>query len=165
MFKQPRSSIIRFWTVSIRRQLILGIALVHAVLMSVFIFDLVDRQSDFLYEQSIAQAEGLAKTLASTSSSWVLARDIAGLEEVLESQVGLPGLRYAMVITPRGKVMAHIDNSKNNLYLSDSLSRSLLNSPPKLQTLVSNNDLVDLAHPILIDDELIGWELKLGVGS
>jgi len=149
---------------SIRRQLILGIALVHAVLMTIFVFDLVDRQSEFLYEQSIAQAEGLAKTLATTSSSWVLARDIAGLEEVLQSQAGLPGLRYAMIITPRGKVIAHIDSSKNNLYLSDVVSRSLLNSPAELQTLVSDNNLVDLAYPILIENELIGWA-RVGIGQ
>ncbi len=36
-----------FWTASIRRQLMLGIALVHAVLMTIFVTDLVHRQSDF----------------------------------------------------------------------------------------------------------------------
>jgi len=164
MIETVRSLITSFWMASIRRQLILGIALVHALLMTIFVFDLVDRQSDFLYEQSIKQAEGLAKTLATTSSSWVLARDIAGLEEVLQSQASFPSLRYAMVITPRGKVMAHIDSSKNNLYLSDSISRTLLNSPAELQTLVSNNNLVDLAFPILIENELIGWA-RVGIGQ
>jgi len=164
MLKSNQSFITRFWMASIRRQLILGIALVHAVLMTIFVFDLVDRQSDFLYEQSIAQAEGLAKTLATTSSSWVLSRDIAGLDEVLQSQAGFPSLRYAMVLTPRGKVIAHIDSSKNNLYLSDKVSQKLLNSSAELQTLVSDNALVDLAYPILVEDELIGWA-RVGIGQ
>jgi len=164
MFESVLSLISRFWMASIRRQLILGIALVHAVLMTIFVFDLVDRQSQFLYEQSIAQAEGLAKTLATTSSSWVLARDIAGLEEVLQSQAGFPALRYAMVLTPRGKVIVHTDRTKNNLYLSDAISRELLNSPAELQILVSDNDLIDLAYPILIDDDLIAWA-RVGIGQ
>lgn len=164
MFKSIRSFITRFWMASIRRQLILGIALVHAVLMTIFVFDLVDRQSQFLYEQSIAQVEGLAKTLATTSSSWVLARDVAGLEEVLQSQAAFPALRYAMVLTPRGKVLSHTDRTKDNLYLSDEISRELLNSPAELQILVSDNNLIDLAYPILIDDDLIGWA-RVGIGQ
>ena len=72
------SLIRRFWTRSIRRQLILGIALVHAVLMSIFVFDMVERQRNFLAEQGIAQADGLANTLAASSVSWVLASDIEG---------------------------------------------------------------------------------------
>ncbi|MFP5506768.1 MAG: hypothetical protein ACLGH6_11255 [Gammaproteobacteria bacterium] len=59
----------RFWTRSIRRQLILGIALVHAVLMTIFVFDMVERQRNFLTEQGIAQADGLANTLAASSVS------------------------------------------------------------------------------------------------
>jgi len=154
----------RFWTTSIRRQLILGIALVHAVLMTIFVVDLVHRQSRFLHEQSIAQAEGLAKTIASSSTSWVLAHDIAGLNEVLQSQSSFPDLRYAMVVSPRGKVIAHTDKSKNNLYLSDAISRRLLDSEAQAQTLLANNLLVDVACPIVVDDELIGWA-RVGVGQ
>lgn len=164
MMSNIRSMIERFWSASIRRQLIVGIALVHAVLMTIFVVDLVDRQSQFLHEQSFAQAEGLAKTLASSSTSWVLANDIAGLDEVLQSQSSFPGLRYAMVVSPRGKVIAHTDKTKRNLYFSDDISRRLLNSEFHAQTLLANNMLVDVAYPIVIDDELIGWA-RVGIGQ
>ena len=164
MFNQFRTFVVNFWMASIRRQLILGIALVHAALMTVFVIDLVDRQSDFLYEQSISQAEGLAKTMATSSSSWVLAQDVIGLDEVLQSQASFPGLRYAMIVSPQGKVIAHTDASKNNLYLSDSTSRQLLNSLAQSLTLVSNTSLVDIAYPIMIDEDLIGWA-RVGIGQ
>ena len=162
MFERFRSLVVNFWMASIRRQLILGIALVHAVLMTIFVADLVDRQSEFLYEQSISQAEGLAKTMATSSSSWVLAQDVIGLDEVLQSQASFPGLLYAMVVSPQGKVIAHTDTSKNTLYLSDSTSRQLLNSAAQPLTLVSNASLVDIAYPIKIDEDLIGWA-RVGV--
>lgn len=164
MFNRFRLFVVNFWMASIRRQLILGIALVHAVLMTFFVIDLVNRQSDFLYEQSISQAEGLAKTLATSSSSWLLALDVIGLDEVLQSQASFPGLRYAMVISPQGKVIAHTDTSKNTLYLSDSTSRQLLTNVAQPLTLVSNASLVDIAYPIMIDEDLIGWA-RVGVGQ
>lgn len=164
MMRNLYSMLSRFWMASIRRQLILGIALVHAVLMTIFVVDLVDRQSHFLHEQSVAQAEGLAKTIASSSTSWVLSNDLSGLNEVLQSQASFPELRYAMVVNPRGKVMAHIDKSKNGQYFSDDISRRLLNQEATAQTLVANKLLVDVAYPILIDDELIGWA-RVGVGQ
>ena len=164
MFNRFRSFVVNFWMASIRRQLILGIALVHAALMTVFVIDLVNRQSDFLYEQSISQAEGLAKTMATSSSSWVLAQDVIGLDEVLQSQASFPGLHYAMVISPQGKVIAHTDNNKNNLYLSDPTSRQIFNSVAQPLTLVSNASLVDIAYPIMIDEDLIGWA-RVGIGQ
>jgi len=75
----------KIWTSSIRRQLMLGIMLVHAVLMSIFVFDLVNRQREFLHLQSIEQARGLSTTLAANSTSWVLANDVIGLEETILS--------------------------------------------------------------------------------
>jgi PAS domain S-box-containing protein len=164
MFAQLRTLVTRIWMASILRQLILGIALVHAVLMTVFVVDLVERQSAFLHAQSVYQAEGLAKTLASSSISWVLASDIAGLDEVLQSQSSFPELRYAMVINPQGKVLAHTDKSKINLYFSDDISRSLLKQTAQTQTLLANDMLLDVAHPILIDEKLIGWA-RVGVGQ
>ena len=47
MFKTIKN----FLTVSIKRQLILGIAFVHIVMMSLFVFDLVSKEKSFLNKQ------------------------------------------------------------------------------------------------------------------
>lgn len=154
----------RFWTRSIRRQLMLGIALVHAVLMTIFVFDLVERQRHFLSEQSIAQAKGLAGTLAVSSGPWLLASDIEGLSEVLRSQADYPGLRYAMVIGPQGRVVAHTDSGKAGLYLHDALSQTLLSGAAIPRLLVADRALVDIAHPIQANGKLIGWA-RVGVSQ
>ena len=161
---RPANRMRRFWTRSIRRQLMLGIALVHAVLMSIFVLDLVERQRQFLGEQSIAQASGLAKTLAANSASWVLSNDLEGLSEVLQSQASYPGLRYAMVVRPHGRVVAHTDREKAGLYLQDELSRSLLDGPALPKLLLADRKLVDTAHPILANGELVGWA-RVGISQ
>ena len=64
----------RLWPTSLRRQLILGVALVHLCLMTVFVVDIVTRQRLFLRSEDIDQVRSMAKLLAINSSSWVLAQ-------------------------------------------------------------------------------------------
>ncbi|MBN2808995.1 MAG: response regulator [Deltaproteobacteria bacterium] len=154
----------KIWTTSIRRQLILGIALVHAVLMTIFVADLVRRQSDFLRVQSIRQTLGLAQTLAANSVSWVLANDVVGLEEVINSQSQFPDLHYAMILDPEGKVLAHSQPDRNGLYVDDPISRLLLDADPEPRQLIVNDSLIDIAAPIQANSHLIGWA-RIGISQ
>jgi len=149
---------VRLWlTASIRRQLILGVALVHALLMSLFVFDLVARQQEFLHQESHKQARSMAKTLATNSVSWVLANDVAGLEEVLRSQANHPQLDYAMIVAPDGRVLGHLNNTRVGRYLSDKVSRQLLTGPPAFRVLVDTPRLLDVAAPVFANGKYIAW--------
>ncbi len=147
----------QIWTASIRRQLMLGIILVHAVLMSIFVYDLVERQRTFLHLQSIEQARSLSETLAANSASWVLANDYIGLEEVLESQINYPALRYAMVLSPVGQVMGHTQSDKVGLYVKDEISGDLLKGNKEQKILFKNALSIDIASPIKSNGKFIGW--------
>ncbi|MDG4475775.1 GAF domain-containing protein [Thiovibrio frasassiensis] len=147
-----------FWPTKIRSQLILGVALVHLLLMSFFVFDLVARQRDFLSQQSLEQTKSLADTLAINSSSWVLANDVAGLQEIVLAVGQYPGLHFAMVITTDGKVLAHTEEARIGQKLSDEKSRALLSSEPTIQILYADRRILDIAAPILTNTgHLIGW--------
>lgn len=160
MFKHIK----RFWTQSIQRQLILGIALVHAVLMTIFVFDLVSRQLHFLHQQSVSQAISLTETLAVNSSSWVLANDIIGMEELIHAQKKYPDLLYAMLISLEGEVLAHTDSSNMGLHVSDPVSMKILNSTPQLMILIENQKQVDVAVPVLANNVHIAWA-RIGLGQ
>ncbi|MFO7604296.1 MAG: EAL domain-containing protein [Gammaproteobacteria bacterium] len=147
----------RFWTRSIQRQLVLGIVLVHAVLMTIFVFDLVARQQNFLHQQSIAQTESLTETLATNSSSWLLANDVVGLEEIVRALSRYPQLRYAMILSPDGRVLAHSDNDYVGKYISDAISLSILQATPKTHTLLDTPSLIDMVTPIMANQKSIGW--------
>ena len=146
-----------FWTKSIRRQLVLGIALVHAVLMTIFVVDLVERQRDFLHTQSIAQAVSLAETLATNSNLWILANDLIGMEEVIDSQSSYPGLRYAMLLTPQGEVLSHTNRELTGQYASDRVSIGLIQGEVVIRQLITNSETIDVAVPIVVNDSHIGW--------
>ena len=157
MLRSFTKSIISFWTSSIRRQLILGIAFVHAILMSIFVYDMVERQTRFLHQQSIEQSISLAETFAANSTSWVLANDIIGIEEVILSQSKFPNLKYAMLLNTEGKILGHTVKKFVGQYASDSKSKTLLTSGNSIQTLNSTKTLIDIAAPIVANHKLIGW--------
>jgi len=154
-----------YWYKSIRRQLILGIALVHAVLMTIFVVDLTERQRHFLQQESIQRSLAIAEMLAANSSSWVLASDVVGLTEILSYQMHYPGVQYALVTSMSGQVLAHTDSQWIGRYLIDEPSQKLFiptESPPTTQLLFQNEHYLDIAAPILASGKLIGW-VKVGV--
>ncbi|WP_205620662.1 ATP-binding protein [Nisaea denitrificans] len=145
------------WTASIRRQLMLGIIAVHAVLMTIFVFDLVIRQQAFLAEQGVSQTRSLAETMAANSTSWVLANDVLGLEEVVSSQSRYPGLIYAMIISPEARVLGHSDRQYVGQFLQDERSLSLLAAERSTLVLNQNNHLIDVAAPVMVNGQHIAW--------
>ena len=147
----------KFWTASIQRQLILGIALIHAILMSIFVFDLVERQREFLLKQNTTGAQALAKTLAANGTSWIISNDTLGMEEVIDSQKNFAGLEYAMFIDMEGRVLGYTDRSQVNSYINDPVSLKLLKAPARNVILLENDVLIDVAAPILINSQQIGW--------
>lgn len=151
------STIKAFWLKSINRQLMLGIALVHAVLMSIFVTDLVTREQQFLSALSENQAIGLAKTLAANGSSWVLSRDIIGMEEIISSQSGFPNLISAMFTDLDGKVLAYSEPSNVGQFLTDTTSKKMINGPSSIQVLLSNKNQINVAAPIVSGTTTIGW--------
>lgn len=142
---------------SVRRRLVVGVAVVHAVLMTLFAADLVHRQLTFLKAQSESRATGLARVIAVNSVSWVLADDVRGLLEIVRSLRSHPNLLYAMVIDPRGQVLAHTNSDKLGFFVTDPRSVDVLNGPAELRKVIENSRMVEVAVPVLADERLIGW--------
>lgn len=150
-------SVRRYWEKSIRHQMIAGVVVVTTLLMTVLVADLSWHQTRFLYRENEQQAASLAETLAASSTSWVLSNDVVGLQEIIQSVTRYPGLYYAMLLAPDGRVLAHSDPAQVGRYIQDPLSRTLLGAAPGRKTLVTNTDLVDVAAPVLVETRLIGW--------
>src|SRR5450830_2064701 len=113
---------------SFKRQIILAFVVGFFLLITAFAVYLVNRERGHLYHDSVDETTGLAESLAVSSLSWVLANDVAGLQEVVGSFQDYPALRYAMVISPTGRVLAHNDATKIGQFISDEKSLALLMS-------------------------------------
>jgi len=155
--RQLSTRIRRLWTGSIRRRLILGISALLVVVMTSFVADVTKRQIDYLHQENQDEAKALAQTLAANSASWVVASDLAGLQEVVQVLKSYPDLRYAMVLARDGKVLAHTEAQLQGRYARDPVSESLLRAALEPRLLVNTSSLVDVAAPIQVDRAYVGW--------
>ncbi|HEY8098469.1 MAG TPA: diguanylate cyclase, partial [Methylobacter sp.] len=118
---------------------------------------LFEQQRNFLYRAAMQQSQSLAVSLASSSTSWVLANDIAGLKEVLQGFVGLPDLERAYILSLRGEVLSSTMSTEAGLFVTDAQNQKLLSSPPNTQVLLANTRQIDVAAPVMAGQRHVGW--------
>jgi PAS domain S-box-containing protein len=138
-------------------QIILTFVVGFFFLITAFSVYQVRTESVYLYQDSTDETISLAESLAASSRSWVLANDVAGLQEVVSSFQSHPGLRYAMIISPSGRVLAHSDESKIGQFVSDEQSLALIRSPPLRRIMVDTDSLIGIAVPVIVNNQLVAW--------
>lgn len=143
---------------TVRRRLIFGVAMVHAVMMSAFIWDLNLNQQKVLLEQQQQQAQFMARSISLSSAGWLASRDVAGLQEIISAQAHGRDVVYAMALDPQGRILAHTNKVHIGQYVSD------LPQIKALTVLGSNADLVDVVSPALLGNNLVGW-IRVGIGQ
>lgn len=142
---------------SFKRQIILTFVVGFFLLATAFTAYQFRSERTFLYRESTNETISLAQSLAASSRSWVLANDVAGLQEVVHAFQAHPDLRYAMVISPAGQLLAHSDTTKVGQYVTDAPSLALLKSAPMIKIMVDDETISDIAVPIMLDQRFIGW--------
>ena len=142
---------------SIRRQLAWAFGLLALLTLWLAGTLLYVHQRDFLYQQGERNAANLAYSLAVSSSSWLAARDMAGLQEVTAGFASTPDLKFAAVLSRRGEVLASTRSEQVGRYFSDTVSQRLQTAPPRAQMLISEPGLIDVAAPIMSGSRHMGW--------
>lgn len=137
---------------TLRRQLMVGMVLILTVVMSLQVWDLTERQKAVAVVQQTERAAAIARGVAASSAVWVVARDVAGLQEIVRSLSQYPDLRFAMVLDPHGQVLAHnSEPDRRGQYLND------LPSVPQLKVLQHESSVIDVVSPIMLNGRQIGW--------
>lgn len=141
---------------SLRVRLIISVALIHAFLMSFFVFDVLTRQKNILWQEQQENTFVLAHTLSTAAESWVASNDIAGLEELIESQLKYPGLLFIIFTDNDGRILAHTDLSRKRQFLVDLPTKSG-------NTIITNSPaLLDVAMPVTLAAKQVGW-VRVGI--
>ena len=147
----------RAWSKSLRRQLAWSFSLSVLSLVITAGSLLFAYQRDFLYTQGNDNALKLASAVAYSSRVWLLSDDLVGLQEVLHSVEGSTDLRFAVILSPLGEIMASTPPEYIDKSFNDPLSQSLLTRPHSAQILINAPNLIDVAYPIQVEDRFIGW--------
>jgi methyl-accepting chemotaxis protein len=86
-----------------------------------------------------------------------MSSDLAGLQEILRAFSREKDVLYAMVIDPRGRVLAHSDPAKAGLYLTDPRSLEILRSKPVPRRVRTSEQSLEYAAPVLVEQGPLGW--------
>ena len=155
--------LLTLFTGTVRRQLIWGVALVHAVMMSLFVYDLSERQHEFLIESQVDQATSLAHNLSLIAVTPLLSADLAGLQELTMAISRYPGVTHVFVAQREGKILAHGEAGRRGQYMSE-LPQWGAAEPHLPQVLVRTRALADVLVPVVLNRDLLGW-VRVGVSQ
>ena len=146
------------WCGSIRRQLVAGFGLASLTLLLGFGYLILDQQRDFLLRSSDDRAASLARALSISGTSWTLANDLVGLQEVVQGFVRTPDLQRAYFLNLRGEVLASTNPDEAGFFVSDALNRGMLDSAERnTLILASGKNFIAVAHPVLAGGRHLGW--------
>lgn len=147
-----------FFFNTLRGRLILSVAIIHAVMMSIFVFDLTVRQKKLILNHQEDDAVEMAKILSTSSAIWISASDVVGLQEMVDNQLNYSELEFVIFTDETGLILAHTDKSKKGKYIVDF---------PKVvnEVVISKNpELVDVVCPVILEQKHIGW-VRLGINQ
>ena len=154
-FSQYISSL---WRGSIRRQLVLGFAFASLVLLQGFGYVILEQQRAAQYRFSEERASSVAQALAISGTSWALANDLVGLQEVVQGFVKTPDLQRAYFLDTHGEVLASTSPDEVGFFVTDEVSRKMLDSGARNQLmLVNQKNLIVIAHPVMAEGRFLGW--------
>jgi sensor histidine kinase regulating citrate/malate metabolism len=142
---------------SFRVQLAAGVALVNAVLMTAFVAGMVVNQQDFLRERTMQRGIRLAQGTADHTVRELMSRDLASMQETVNSLATYPELRYVAVLDTSGRVLAHTDPARLGAHMSDATSLGMLSGEPGTRVLVDDGHLMDIASPVVWQGRTLGW--------
>jgi PAS domain S-box-containing protein len=142
---------------SFRRQIILTFVVGFFLLIGGFTLYLVLTERDNLHRDSMNATTSMAQALAASARPWVLADDVAGLQEAVHAFHAYPEFSYAMVLSPSGRVLAHSDPSLVGKYLADKKSQEMLGTQHVIHVLEDSHDTFAAAVPIEMGKQQVGW--------
>jgi signal transduction histidine kinase/ActR/RegA family two-component response regulator/HAMP domain-containing protein len=142
---------------SIARQIVLGVVAVQAVLTIALCGVLIYRTGETQIHTRVQRAQGVADMVAASSASRVISNDRAGLEELINAADRYRGLRYVIILSTDGRILAHTQTELIGQKVTDTQGRSLLTGPAQPRTLAVTDRSIDVASPILAQGRLVGW--------
>ena len=142
---------------SIRWQLICAVAFVHAVLMTIFVVGTVAEQREFLMDKARQHVEFQARLLSDSSEHLVMTNDVQAIDEVLSNLAQDTHIRFAMVTTPDGVVLAHTSPKLEGTTLVDPASIDVLHGPLNARVYMNSHSMFGAAAPIRVSSGIIGW--------
>jgi signal transduction histidine kinase len=147
---------------SVRRQITIGLGLFQAILLISVIWAISHTEALARLERQRNFGDNLVRNLASASAGWVAARDIAGLQELVNIQADHAQVRYVMILDSHNQVLAHNQRQHLGEFVQDMPQAEHTTGSGGRQVLSESPELYDVIAPIMLAQRSIGW-VRVGV--
>ena len=143
---------------TLARQMVFALTLFLSITLSLFSWEMMQRQQVRQARQQQEQVLALAASLAVSSGVWVSARDYSGLQEIVQGVAQFPEMRYAMVLDTQGLILAHLPAQRRGQYITD----VPVAVAPRVLHMADH--VTDITQPIRLGTSHVGW-VRVGVGN
>ena len=153
-------SIFRYLFSSLKWQLFIGVIALHAILMGVFIYDIVHRERLFIHQEMLAKTKSLTKLIGSNAAFGLLNNDIAALGELVNQIKELPDVNTVFIIDHNFVIRASNDSSYFNCIAMDDWSQKIHNEFRTSQADVvqkQHDGVIDTSVTIRIGEKTVGY--------
>lgn len=154
------SSLFKLYSNSVKTRLIVNIVFVHAVLMSLVVFDLVNKERGFIKEQVSVKGYEITSLLASNAAVALLNNDLVALDELLQDMNRVKSSYLVFIFDKFGVVKASTDKSYFNQSLYDSVSKEIfqkLKDSKDTSYQISHNESTDTVTAVKVDGRTVGY--------
>ncbi len=153
-------SLFRYLFSSLKWQLFVGVIALHAVLMGIFIYDIVHRERLFIHQEMLTKTEGLSKLIGSNATFGLLNNDIGALSELVNQIKALHDVEMVLIMDHNFRIRASTDASYFNRIAADDLSQQIhqeLRTSEMDVLQKQHNGIIDTSVPIRINNKTIGY--------
>lgn len=145
---------------TIRGRLLVTIFFIHAVLMGLVAYDLVERQHRFMEKQLSQNGYSLSSLLASNAALALQNNDLSALADLLEDVRSLPDVSMIFVMDTTGRIRAAYPEEYLNQTLVDPVSESMARNLEKSGVEAyqqKHEGLIDTMQVVKLDGQVIGY--------
>lgn len=151
---------IRLFFASIKGQLIIGVVLLQASLMGLFIYDFISREEEFSQQRSLNNLGNLGRLVASNASLSLLNNDLVALGELVSQIEHLPDIEKIYITDANFRVRASNDPAAFNQTFADPRSLAIqedLRRSPAGSVHTLHDALLDTGAVITVGGKTIGF--------
>jgi diguanylate cyclase (GGDEF)-like protein len=145
---------------SLKWQLFVGVIALHALLMGIFIYDIVHRERQFIHKEMLAKSDGLSRLIASNSALGILNNDLVALAELVNQIKALSDVDTVFIMDHNFIIRASNDSTYLNRMAMDSWSQKIqkeLISTQKEGIQKEHDGVIDTCVPIRIEKRTVGY--------
>lgn len=145
---------------TIRGRLLASIFLIHSILMGLIVYELVERQYQFMAKHLSENSYSIADLLASNAALPLQNNDLSTLEDLLENIRLLPDISMIFVMDTTGRIRASYPKGYLNQTLVDPISEEMIQKLKESDTEAyqqSHEGLNDTIRIIKLDNQRVGY--------